>query len=587
MKVLSPIPSEGLVDVPDSMAEDPSFALVQSDPTAWQKLRCRHDFEYWCLTCCTIRHKTLGRDVPFVLNKPQKRVAAIFEEDRRAGRPIRVIMLKARQWGGSTLVLAYMAWLQSCICRNWNSIICSQVKDTSSVIRGMYTKLLENYPPHLWEGDEPPRFRAFEGSRNVREIAGRGCRVTVSSIENQDSVRGSDFAMAHLSETAFWRPTPSHTPEDLVRAVCASVALAPNTMVVMESTANGVGNFFHREWQRCCDNGGDKRPVFVPWFEIEAYMLPVDNPEEFAASLTPYELMLRDKGCSLEQINWYRHKLREYPSHSQMMAEFPTTPEEAFSNTGSGIFAAEHVERLRRDCSDPLAVGELSAVVLSDDDLRRCREDLCRRLAPRPFATPRPTAPKPWRSRPYEFRPDSAGNLHVWQFPAPSGDYIAAVDVGGRTARADFSVIAVVRIDLPRPEVVAQWRGHIDHDILARKAMEIGTFYNDALLAVESNTLEQQAAGMFILQQLRRQYPRLYHRSSDRPGFHTNANTKQMLVTGLMAAVRDHAYVERSAIACDEMLCYYQAPDGSYAARPGSHDDVLITRALALHIATQ
>ena len=40
------------------------------------------------------------------------------------------------------------------------------------------------------------------------------------------------------------------------------------------------------------------------------------------------------------------------------------------------------------------------------------------------------------------------------------------------------------------PEVVAQWRGHIDHDLLAWKSATIGAWYDDALLVIESNTLD-------------------------------------------------------------------------------------------------
>ena len=559
---LSPIPDEGLVDIPDSMVDDPAFPLVINNPVSWKKLRCRHDFEYWCRTCCIIKHKTLGKDVPFILNAPQRRVARMLEEDRLARRPIRLIMLKARQWGGSTLIQAYMAWIQSCHCRNWNSIICSQVKDTSSTIRGMYTKILDNYPRELWEGDAPPRLKSFERSENVREIAGRGCRITVASIENLNSVRGSDFALAHLSEVAFWRPTASRSPEDLIRAVCGSVALAPDTLVVMESTANGSGNYFHREWMRCRDGHGDKRAVFVPWYEIEIYSLPPDDPEAFEASLNPYEQMLRDvHGCSPAQINWYRNKLREYPSPREMMAEFPTTDLEAFANTGTSLFASEHVETLRKDCSAPYVIGEVGPVGLTHSAVYGSAVD-----------TP-------------HFTPDSAGRLKVWSMPEPEGDYVMAVDIGGRTNRADWSVIAVMRIDLERPEVVAQWRGHVDHDILANRAFAIGIFYNEALLAVESNSLEHSGAGMFILERLRRFYPRLYFRSPGHPGFHTNSASKGMIITGLMAAVRDAAYIERDNDACDEMLSYEQTESGGFAAKPGAHDDILMTRAIALSIA--
>lgn len=537
--------------VPRSMTEDPRYPTVAADAIGWKKLRCEHDFEYWCATCCTIKHKLQGKDVSFILNRPQRRVAGILEAQRRAGKPLRLIMLKSRQWGGSTVVQTYMAWIQSCHCRNWHSLICAQVKDTSSGIRGMYTKLLDNYPEEMWTGDEPPRFRPYERSGNVREIAGRGCRVTVSSIENQDSVRGSDFAMVHLSETAFWKSTPSHSPSDLVRAICSGVGYVPMTLIVMESTANGTGNYFHNEWLRCKSGKGDKTAVFVPWYEIEMYRLRCDDAERVASELTPYERMLWDEhGCDLEQINWYRHMLRGYATHDQMMAEFPTTDTEAFTASGTDLFSKKAVERLREGCFIGKR-GELSA-----DGRRFCE--------------------------------DERGELLVWTPPEAEGEYIVAVDIGGRTVRADWSVAAVVRTDGERPEVVAQWRGHIDHDILADKVGALAGWYNDALLVVESNSLES-GQGMYVLERLRSHYSNLYRRESGggtRTGFHTNRSTKEMVVTGLMAAVRDGSYVERDSRACDEMLTYEQASDGSYAAKPGNHDDILMTRAIALYVAS-
>ena len=66
------------------------------------------------------------------------------------------------------------------------------------------------------------KFAPFEGARNVRTIAHRGCRVAICSSENPEAVRGGDYAMAHLSEVAFWADTPQRTPEGLVRAICGS-----------------------------------------------------------------------------------------------------------------------------------------------------------------------------------------------------------------------------------------------------------------------------------------------------------------------------------------------------------------------------
>ena len=80
-------PVEGLprAFVPRAMTADPSYGSVRHDTAGWRRLRCRHDFEYWCAACVCIKHKTLGHDVPFVLNAPQRRVAAMLEADRRAG----------------------------------------------------------------------------------------------------------------------------------------------------------------------------------------------------------------------------------------------------------------------------------------------------------------------------------------------------------------------------------------------------------------------------------------------------------------------------------------------------------------------
>ena len=72
--------------------------------------------------------------------------------------------------------------------------------------------------------------------------------------------------------------------------------------------------------------------------------------------------------------------------------------------------------------------------------------------------------------------------------------YLIVVDVGGRSKGADFSDIFVLdrywMIYGGVPEVVAEWHGHTDHDLLAWKAAQIARFYSDGLLVIESNTME-------------------------------------------------------------------------------------------------
>lgn len=563
-------PSGGMVFIPLSMTRDLSYKAALASSEEWDRLRCRHDFEYWAFTCVKIRDKLSGNDVPLRLNKPQRKVLAILETDRLAGLPIRLILLKARQWGGSTLIQMYMAWIQLCHRRNWNSVICAHVKDTAGTIRGMYTKLLANYPMARWEGDEgsKPEFKCFERSINTREIAGRGCRVTVASSENQEAVRGADYAMAHLSEVAFWRATPNKSPEDFIRAICGSVTLEPLTLIALESTANGVGNYFHSEWLRSKRGESDKHAIFIPWYEIEIYSrTPVDRRETARKMMQKsYLSYLWKLGCDLDQINWYIMKSSEYTSEEKMMAEFPTTDTEAFTNTGFGVFSQNKVEKLRESCCEAPLRGEIN----SNGDLTE----------------------------------DEVGNLTVWKRPEVGRKYIAAVDVGGRSAKSDFSVIAVLDISGSIPEVVAQWRGHCDHDILADKAVDIARFYNKCLLVVESNTLETGNYGgennasdngnLFVLNRIADKYDNLYCRRvfdsvkneiTLKYGFHTNRSTKPMLVGELVEAVRNTRYIERDSGACDELLTYEQKQNGTYGAKPGYHDDIIMTRAMALLVA--
>lgn len=571
------IPGGGVVYVPAAMTADPGFkGVVERGGEGFERMRVRYDFPYWCIKCCHIRSKSTGEYIPLRLNRPQLRVVSILEEDREAGRPLRLIMLKARQWGGSTLVQMYMAWIQCTQRQNWNSLICAHVKDTAATIRGMYTEMLARYPEAMWHGEEGscPEFKAFERTGNVRVINGRGCRVTLGSSENQEAVRGADYAMAHLSEVAFWADSRLKSPEQFVRAVCGSINLAPLTLIAMESTANGVGNFFHTEWKRAEAGKSDKRPVFVPWHEIDIYRAPVDDPRELWESLDDYERELWDlHGCSLEQIQWYKLKRREYSDHAAMQAEYPTTPDEAFSNTGTAVFNPLHVEAMRPGCCDPVERGDMVGPVM--------------------------TGPE---SRSMTFTPGHPSTLSVWHHPEVSttqsdeSRYIVTVDIGGRSRGSDWSVIAVFdRQSMPgKLEVVAQWRGHCDHDILAWKAVAIARRWDNALLVFESNTLETDNTdgdpAMFILNRVADAYLNLYRRPPSetaggggqwRVGFHTNRATKTAAINRLIAALRDGELVERDHEALNEMLTFQYFPGGSTGAKVGSHDDLVITRAMA------
>lgn len=562
--------NDGEARVPKSMLADKDFDSVTSVGD-WVKLRCRHDFEYWAYKCVRIRDKISGKMIPFRLNSPQRKITAILEADRLACRPLRLIILKARQWGGSTLVQMYMAWIQTCLRRNWHSVICAHLKDSSANIRGMYDNMLRRYPKEYWQGDEPPRFRPFENTSNTRIISGRDCRVTIGTSMSPESVRGADIAMAHLSEVAFWKDTAHYSAESVVRSIGGTVALIPLSLLVMESTANGYGNFFHDEWLRAKAGKSDKHPVFIPWYEISIYSLPVDNYEQLWESLDDYERRLWTMGITLEKIKWYHEKRREYPDITMMHAEYPTDETEAFVSTSSNVFSTDNVNEMSGDCTPGMRGDIVGNAPTGGAALENVR-----------------------------FVLSDKGELELWRLPeadSRSDRYMVVVDVGGRSDRSDFSVVSVFdRLPSLYPdrslEVVAQWRGHTDKDLLLWKAAAIASFYNNALLVIESNSLEtSEVAPIEIIVDF---YKNIYRRVdcskasrsvSAHFGFHTNRDTKPKVIATLIAAVREHSYTERSAIACKE-LSTYTHNNGKFEAGKGNHDDVLMTRAIALFVNT-
>lgn len=564
--------------LPLSMIAEPRFSSAMTGPCL-DEMRMSHDFEYWCARCVTIRDKLSGQPVPFILNRPQRRLASLLERERIAGRPIRVILLKARQWGGSTLVQMYFAWIQIILRRGWNSLICAHVKDTAATIREMYAQLLECYPRDLWPGEGDPGFKGIRNSLSRMEICGTGSKIAIGSAMAPDALRGNNFSLAHLSEVAFWSDTPRRKPLSFLRTVCGSIPTEPSTAIVLESTANGTGNFFHQAWVEAERGDSAYLPVFVPWFESDIYSAdcPEAELEQLADSLSDYEMMLWQLGATLGQIKWYRTKLLEYPDHAAMKAEFPSTPTEAFANTGRCVFSEVGVDRLRGGCRDKPRLCAISA-----------------RASLGPAALHGITLVD-----------DPRGALKVWRAPELCGDmdadrrrYIVTVDIGGRSLGSDWSVIAVLDRHGPsgKPEIVAQWRGHADHDIVGWMAAQIATLYGEALLVVESNSLESgmaDDASLYVLMALRLNYRHLYFRASverrtqgldSHPGFHTNRRTKQASVSALIAAVRDGSYIERDPMACDELSWYEERSNGSFGAIDGRHDDILMTRAIAMYV---
>lgn len=590
------------------------------------RIRIRHDFAFWAATFVYIKNKSGGRDILFRLNRPQRRLVERLERMRRAGKPIRLIILKARQWGGSTCVQLYMAWLQLVHEIGLNSLIIAHLSAASDRIKSMFDKMIASYPVEFLHamGDEySPNEKKMVGigrSGSIFRIPQRNCEINIGTAESSESSRSGAYNLIHLSEIGIWKKTEKSEPEQIIRSATTGVLYAPNTMIVYESTANGIG-FFKDEYIAAKQGKSQFEAIFVPTYEIEQYETPVSldtlkfifnlydihtdipqnsNPAKLFASwlydnrtstevISPrvesgsYLWWLWNQGATLEAINWYIVERTKFTDHGDMASEYPNDDIEAFTFSGRKVFSAVDVERFRPACRPPRWKGEVYGYAEQGeqafDNLR--------------------------------FVNEKEGLLYMWADVEKDDDtivtdrYLVVVDVGkGHSKSADFADILVLDriplVDGESPVVVAEWHGHIDMDKLAWKAAQIAAYYNNALLVIESNTLETnntKGDAEYILTLIRDVYDNLYARKQSaediqnkipkKYGFHTNTTTKPVIILNLQYVIREHLYVERETECLDEYLVYIQNEKGAYEADAGYHDDRLMTRAIGLYISSR
>lgn len=573
------------------------------------RIRNRHDFPFWAAMFVWVKRKGGGEDVLFRLWGPQRTFVERLEEKRLANKPIRLILLKARQWGGSTTSQIYMSWLQLVHCIGLNSLIIAHQTAGSDEIRDMFHRMLNRYPVEMLHKlgeaykDNEPKLIGIGMSGLIHAVPQRNCKIKIGTAKNPDSCRGGDYNLVHCSEVGIWEKTDKKSPEDIVRSACSGILYKPYTMIVYESTANGTGNFFEIEYKAAKTGKSQFEAMFIPWFVIEQYSIDFDSEDakrQFAESLYmnrnndnvnsereepgKYLYWLWQKGATLEAINWYVTERAKCNDHAIMASEYPSDDIEAFVHSGTRVFDKYRVEELKPTCKPPLYIGDIYA---DFDEGENALKNL-------------------------RFREDRQGMLWIWAKPEIDPDervtdrYLTVVDVGGRSNKSDWSVIVVFdRLFMAeggKPVVVAQWYGHIDIDLLAWKAAQIAAYYDNSLLVIESNTLETHDRernvdgdqSQFILNQLKEVYPNLYERRQSpqdivegaprRYGFHTNVSTKPMIISTLVKVVREAMYIERDKRCLDEYLFYEKRKNGSFGAIAGEHDDLLMTRAIGLHI---
>lgn len=496
------------------------------------RLRLRDDFRFYCEKAMKIRTKK-AEIIPFKFNHAQDILdAAIQKQMTETGR-VRIIILKARQQGLSTAVGARLYFRVS-QAQAKKALVVTHKADSTTALFNMTKRYHDNVPEAIkpstsYSSKRELVFDKLDSSYIVATAGGDGI------------ARGETITHAHLSELAFWKESSAR---ENLNGLLQSIPETDDTEVYIESTANGVTGPFYEMWNGAVEGTNGYVPVFIPWFLDPEYRSKV--PKGFVK--TPEEDKIAERyGLDDEQMYWRRVKVNQN-GLDMFKQEYPAEPEEAFLTTGRPVF-------------DPIALTERASLV-------------------RPIQHRLALTLDRWEEHPL-------GELIQYYPVNPGGTYYIGADVAMGVRGGDWSVAQVLD---ENKRQVAVWRGHVHPDYFAEVLHRLGTLYNNAKIAVESNN-----HGLLTVSLLYKHwnYPNVFTNvvedtitDVDTPklGFRTDVKTKPMIIDDLRAALRLKEIELNDKLTINEMLTYVVKESGKLEAEEGCFDDCVMSLAIANHV---
>ena len=286
------------------------------------RLKLKNDFEHYAPRCLKIRTKE-GSIEPFTLNKAQKYIHAKIENQLHQTGKVRALILKGRQQGCSTYVEGRYYWKTSHRKGIKTFILTHEQAATDNLF-----KLASRYHEHC-----PSLVKPHTGAASSKElyfdVLDSG--YSVGTAGSKGVGRSSTIQYFHGSEVAFWPHADTHAV-----GVMQAIPDADDTEIILESTANGLGNYFHQQWKAAEAGLSDYIAIFIPWFWQDEYRKAVD--EYFEPTPEENELKRQFK-LDNEQLAWRRNKIIELSAggvdgETQFKQEYPMNAAEAFQMSG-------------------------------------------------------------------------------------------------------------------------------------------------------------------------------------------------------------------------------------------------------------
>lgn len=499
--------------------------------------------------CLKIKTKS-GTVVPFRLNDAQRKLYAVAKRQQDAGKPVRLIILKARQLGFSTLTEGLI--FHACATRrNVNALIVAHREDATANLFRMSKLFYDELPAPV-----KPMLRAsnaqelvFENPsklRSEREARpGLRSRIRCATAGGRGIGRSDTLQCVHLSEYAFW-PDGADGKASTLAGILQAVPSLPGTMVVIESTANGFEDFKER-WDAAVAGENDFEPVFFAWFENPDYSMPVVPGTEWTPEERDIKAAYR---LTDEQLQWRRWCIANNCGGSLDMfrQEYPASPGEAFLHSGTGVFDNEQIVLRLERLPSPAGRGE--------------------------FADG-------------EWTESETGAITLYELPEEGVPYV----LGGDTAGEGSDYFTAIVIDNVSGRIAAKLRQKYSEPEYVRQIYALGRFYNDALVAIETNF---STYPVMKLQEM--EYPNQYSREREDTytrqmrksyGFRTDRQSRPRAIANLVEVFSSHPewFTDRELL--EEMLTFCYNEDHRPEALAGKHDDLVMGAAITYAVRHQ
>lgn len=513
-------------------------------------MNLRNPREY-CENLLYIRDKK-QRLVKLKFKPAQVNLYEAIKKELQAGRPPRMIVLKGRQEGISTSTEALM-FQDSATRPMVNTLIVAHRDDSTAALFNM-NKLFYDYLPKKMQPmrkNSNAKELVFENPTRdpdaKRRRPGLRSRIRCITAGGRGAGRSLTNNNVHISEFAFWPGDKMATLLGIMQSVPDDI----NTLVVIESTANGYDEF-KELWDGAVAGTNGWVPVFLPWYMEPEYRKPVEPGTEW----TEAELRLKEQfQLDDEQLSWRRWCIRVNCGGSEQLfrQEYPCTPDEAFLLSGDAFFDNDVVMARRMAATPPLRVGLFTH---KEPEIEG-------------------GAPVEWK-----FQENDAGYIRIFEEPKPGYPYV----MGGDTAGEGSDCFTAHVIDNTDGHQVAELQQPLSEILYARQIYCLGRYYNDALAAIEVNfsTYPQLKLEEWHYPNLyqRERFDKYKNRMEPSFGWLTSSKTRPIILAELHTIMEEEPELVVSFETLGEMLTFVYDKDRKPQAASGQHDDLVLAAAI-------